>query len=107
MPYELKRADGKFVFNLKAESLEVVLTSNAYKQHHEALAAIEAARTHGASESGFELKRSVTGGVFFVLKSPKEEVLGRSAWYADEHAAWRAMQTARRLCPAADVRDWS
>jgi hypothetical protein len=108
MPYELKRSvDGKYVFNLKGEQHEVLLTSHPFPKKTEALAAIETMRRSGASESSFELKRAVTGNPFFVLKSERDEVLGRSEFFGSESAAWRAMQAARKQCPTVDVRDWS
>lgn len=108
MPYELKRAnDGKFIVNLKGEQHEVLLTSGPFPKKAAALAAIDAACTHGADEKGFELKRAVTGNRFFVLKTGRDEVLGRSELFASEGAAWRAMQSARKHCATIDVRDWS
>lgn len=107
MPYELKRSDGKYLFNLKGEQHEVLLTSPAFPRKAEALAAIEAARKVGATEKGFELRRAATGSPFFVLKADRDQVICRSELFDSENAAWRAMQAARKHCPTVDVRDWS
>jgi uncharacterized protein YegP (UPF0339 family) len=108
MPYELKRAnDGKYIVNLKGDQHEVLLTSGPFPKKAAAMAAIEAARVHGASAQGFELKRAVTGSPFYVLKAGRDEVVGRSEFFASEGAAWRAMESARKHCVTIDVRDWS
>lgn len=107
MPYELKRSDGKYLFNLKGERHEVLLVSGPFPKKTEALAAIEAVRKFGASESGFELRRAATGSPFYVLKTGGDKVLGRSELFESESAAWRAMQAARKHCLTVDVRDWS
>lgn len=107
MPYELKRSEGKFIFNLKGEQQETILTSSPFPKKAEALAAIEAAQKLGTNERAFELKRAITGTPFFVLKAEGDQVLCRSEFFGSEGAAWRAMQAARKLCPSIDVRDWS
>ncbi len=108
MPYELKRSvDGKYIVNLKGEQHELLLISGPFPKKAAALAAIEAARVHGAREQGFELKRAVTGSPFFVLKAGRDEVLGRSEFFPSENAAWKAMQAARKHCATIEVRDWS
>lgn len=107
MPYELKRREGKFFFDLKSDEHETLLTSAPFPKRTEALAAIETARKLGGREKAFELKRAATGSPFFVLKSERDQVLCRSELFSSESAAWKAMQAARKHCPTVDVRDWS
>lgn len=108
MPYELKRAtNGMFIVSLKGEQHEVLFTSGPFSKKSSALEVIEAARLHGANERGFELKRAVSGNPFFVLKATQDRVLGRSALFESEGAAWRAMQAARKHCGTIAVLDWS
>ena len=108
MPYELKRSAGKYLFNLKGEQHEVLLTSGYFPKKTEALAAIETVRRLGADSKSFELRQAATGSRFFVLKAKSaDEVLVRSELFESEGAAWRAMQVACKHCPTVDVRDWS
>jgi uncharacterized protein YegP (UPF0339 family) len=106
MSFELKRSAGKFVFNLKGEAQETLLTSQPFPKKMDALAAIEAAKKRSSDQRAFELRRSVTGNPFFVLKSDRDEELGRSGLFGSEGAAWRAMEAARKATPKAEVRDW-
>ena len=107
MPYELKRSAGKFLFNLKGEQHEVLLTSGYFPKKTEALAAIETVRKLGADSKSFELCRAATGSRFFVLKAGANEVLVRSELFESEGAAWKAIQTACKHCTTVDIRDWS
>jgi len=107
MPYELKRSAGKYLFNLKGERHEVLLTSGFYPKKEEALAAIETVRKLGADVKSYELRRAATGSPFFVLKARANEVLVKSELFESESAAFRAMQTLTKQCATVDLRDWS
>jgi uncharacterized protein YegP (UPF0339 family) len=107
MPYELKRSAGKYLFSLKGEAHEVLLTSGFYPKKGEALAAIEAARRLGADTKAFELRRGAAGNRFFVLKAGANEVLAQSNLFETESAAWHAMHAASKHCATVDLRDWS
>jgi|GEM_PF-3172999 Uncharacterized conserved protein len=108
MPYELKRSmNGKYLFSLKGERHEVLFTSGLFPKKADALATIEAVRRHGGGEKGIELRRAATGSAFFVVKTERDQVVGRSELFESETEAWRAMQATRKHCPTVDVRDWS
>ena len=107
MPYELKRSAGKYLFNLKGEQHEVLLTSGYFPKKAEALAAIEVVRKLAMDAKAFELCRAATGSRFFVLKAGEKDVLARSELFDSEGAAWRAMQAASKHCMTVDIRDWS
>ncbi len=107
MPYELKRSAGKYLFNLKGERHEVLLTSGFFPKREDALAAIEAVRKLGADEKAYEMRRGAEGCPFFVLKARPNEVLVKSELFESESAAFRAMQTLTKHCPTVDLRDWS
>ncbi len=107
MPYELKRSAGKFLFNLKGERHEVLLTSGFFPKKEEALAAIETVRRLGVDAKSYELRRAATGSAFFVLKARANEVLVKSELFESESAAFRAMHVMTKQCPTVDVRDWS
>jgi uncharacterized protein YegP (UPF0339 family) len=107
MPYELKRSAGKFLFNLKGEQHEVLLTSGFFPKREDALAAIETVRKLGADSKSYEMRRAATGSPFFVLKARANEVLVKSEVYESESAAFRAMQVMTKQCSTVDLRDWS
>ncbi len=107
MPYELKRSAGKYLFNLKGERHEVLLTSGFFPKKADALAAIEAVRKLGADTKSYELRRASTGSPFLVLKARANEVLVKSELFQSESEAFRAMQTMAKQCLTVDVRDWS
>nr|WP_218280347.1 YegP family protein [Verrucomicrobium spinosum] len=69
MSYDLKKdKSGKFTFNLKAGNGQVILTGQSYASKQGAQDGIASVRTHGVDDANFELKTSVAGEPFFVLK---------------------------------------
>jgi uncharacterized protein len=107
MPYELKRSSGKYLFNLKGEQHEVLLTSGLFPKREDALAAIDTVRKLGADLKSYEMRRGATGNPFFVLKARANEVLAKSELFESESAAFRAMQVMTKHCSSVDLRDWS
>lgn len=88
MSYEIKStANNKYLFNLKAENQQVILTSQVYEQKQSALTGIASVQQNGADAANFEYKVSVAGEPYFVLKAANGEIIGNSQMYSSNAAA--------------------
>lgn len=106
MPYEIKPTEnGKFVFNLKAANGEVILTSQVYEEKSSALAGIESVRKHGLDAANFELKTSTSNQPYFVLKAANQQVIGKSEIYSAEAAAKNGIESVKKNCGSAQIKD--
>ena len=73
--------------NLKAENQQVILTSQVYEQKQSALTGIASVQQNGTDAANFELKVSVAGEPYFVLKAANGEIIGNSQMYSSNAAA--------------------
>lgn len=88
MSYQISpTTDAKFMFNLKAENNQVILTSQVYEQKQSALAGITSVQVNGTDAKNFEHLVSTVGEPYFVLKAQNGEVIGKSEMYSSESAA--------------------
>ncbi|MEX0959946.1 MAG: YegP family protein [Burkholderiales bacterium] len=76
-----KSSDGKFVFNLKADNNQVILTSQTYASKQSALAGIESVRTNSPHDTQYARKQSSADQPYFVLNAANGEVIGSSQMY--------------------------
>ncbi len=95
--------NAKFIFNLKAENHEVILTSQVYEQNQSALAGITSVQLNGPHAENFEHKVSTAGEPYFVLKAQNGEVIGKSQMYASEAAAQVGMASVQTNAPSAAI----
>ncbi len=88
MSYQISpTSNAKFMFNLKAENNQVILTSQVYEQKQSALAGIASVQTNGSDAKNFEHKVSVANEPYFVLKAQNGEIIGNSQMYSSTAAA--------------------
>jgi uncharacterized protein len=81
-----KSSDGKFVFNLKADNNQIVLTSQTYTTKQHALDGIESVRTNSPKDAQYARKQSTANEPYFVLKSANGEIIGSSQMYSSGSA---------------------
>jgi uncharacterized protein len=88
MSYQINpTSNDKFMFNLKAENNQVILTSQVYEQKQSALAGIASVQANGPHSKNFEHKFSTAGEPYFVLKAQNGEIIGNSQMYSSTAAA--------------------
>jgi hypothetical protein len=81
--YELhKSSDDKFVFNLKAENNEIILTSQKYSTKQHALDGMESVRTNAGADANYARRSSVANQPYFVLNAGNGETIGSSQMYS-------------------------
>lgn len=81
-----KSTDEKFVFNLKADNNEIILTSQSYSTKQHALDGIESVRKNSSKDAQYTRKHSTAKQPFFVLNSTNGETIGSSQMYASSSA---------------------
>jgi hypothetical protein len=81
-----KSSDDKFVFNLKADNNEIILTSQTYTTKQHAQNGIESVRKNSPMDAQYTRKQSTAKQPYFVLNSPNGEIIGSSQMYASTSA---------------------
>ena len=81
-----KSTNDKFVFNLKADNNEVILTSQTYSSKQHALDGVESVRENSPKETQYGRKTSTASEPYFVLSGANGIVIGSSQMYASADA---------------------
>lgn len=76
-----KAKNGEFVFNLKADNGQTILSSETYKTKASCTNGIESVRKHCADDNRFDRKVSVNNKHYFNLKASNGQVIGKSEMY--------------------------
>lgn len=96
MSYQIRpTTDSKFMFNLKAENNQVILTSQVYEQKQSALDGIASVQANGPFSKNFEHKLSTANEPYFVLKAQNGEIIGNSQMYSSQAAAEAGIASAQ------------
>ncbi len=81
-----KSSDQKFVFNLKADNNQIILTSQTYTTRQHALDGIESVRKNSLKDEQYLRKLSTAKQPYFVLNAPNGETIGSSQMYSSASA---------------------
>jgi len=76
-----KSTDAKFVFNLKADNNEIILTSQTYTTKQHAMDGIESVRKNSSKDAQYTRKQSTAKQPYFILSSANGEIIGSSQMY--------------------------
>lgn len=100
-----KTSDGRFLFNLKAENGEKILTSEAYEAKQSAQSGIESVRSNAKVDARFDRMTSKDDRPYFVLKADNGEIIGTSQQYSSPSAMEDGIKSVKTTAPAATVDD--
>jgi len=100
-----KTNDGRFLFNLKAENGEKILTSETYDAKGSAQKGIESVRSNALIDAQFDRKTSNDAKSYFVLKAASGEIIGTSEQYSSVTAMENGIKSVKADAPAAAVDD--
>jgi uncharacterized protein len=104
MSYQISpTTNAKFVFNLKAENNQVILTSQVYEQKQSALVGIESVQVNGPDAKNFELKTSIANEPYFVLKAQNGLIIGTSQMYSSAEAAQVGIASVQANSPSNEI----
>lgn len=106
MPYHIgPTSNEKFVFNLKAENNQIILTSQVYARKQSALEGIESVQANGSNAKNFEHRVSTAGEPYFVLKAQNGEIIGNSQMYSSRAAAQVDIASVQINSPSRKIAD--
>lgn len=104
MSYQISpTSNSKFMFNLKAENHQVILTSQLYEQKQSALAGIASVQTNGTDAKNFEQRKSTANEPYFVLKAQNGEIIGTSQMYSSAAAAEVGIASVQTNAPSKEI----
>jgi len=102
-----KRADNKFMFNLKASNGEVILTSEGYTTKAACLNGIMSVKSNSVSESMFDEKTASNGKFYFNLTATNGQIIGTSQMYASKQGRDNGISSVVRNASEAEEIDLS
>jgi uncharacterized protein YegP (UPF0339 family) len=104
MSYQISSTtNSKFMFNLKAENNQVILTSQVYEQKQSAITGIESVQANGPDAKNFEMKTSTADEPYFVLKAQNGEIIGTSQMYSSAAAAEGGIASVQANSPSKEI----
>jgi uncharacterized protein YegP (UPF0339 family) len=98
-------SSGKFMFNLKADNGQVVLTSQMYEAKASAFQGIESVRVNGVQDERFDRLMSTKDEPYFNLKAANGLVIGRSQMYSSTAAMENGVASVMTNAPGAVIAD--
>jgi hypothetical protein len=84
--FELKRSGTQFMFNLRAENGQVILTSERYARKEGATGGIASVRENAPLDARCDRLTATDGNPYFVLKASNGQVIGTSERYSSSSA---------------------
>ncbi len=104
--FEVSQAsNGKFMFNLKADNGQVILTSQMYEAKASATQGIDSVRVNAPLDERYERLSSAKGDPYFTLKAANGQVIGRSQMYSSTSAMEGGIASVKKNGPTATVFD--
>jgi hypothetical protein len=104
--FEVSQAsNGKFMFNLKADNGQVILTSQMYEAKASATQGIDSVRVNAPLDERYERLSSAKGDPYFTLKAANGQVIGRSQMYSSTSAMEGGIASVKKNGPTAIVLD--
>lgn len=104
--YELKNAaGGQFMFNLKADNHETILTSETYVSKPNAKEGIASVQKHSPQDANYQRKTATDGSFFFTLHSTNGQVIGKSEMYTSSSGRDNGIASCKKNGPTTDIRD--
>ena len=100
-----KSSNGKFMFNLKADNGQVILTSQIYENKSSALQGVDSVRSNALLDERFERLSSTSDQPYFNLKASNGQVIGRSQMYASTASMENGIASVAKNGPAAETVD--
>lgn len=101
----LKRSNGEYQFNLKANNGQTILSSEGYYSKSACQNGIESVRTNSQQNSRFDRKISSNGKFYFNLKASNGQIIGTSEMYENENVRDNGISSVTENAPTATIED--
>lgn len=99
------RADGDFMFNLKASNGEVVMTSQGYAAKSACQNGIKSAKTNSIDKNMFKEELAANGKFYFNLTAANHQVIGTSQMYSTKKGRDNGIESVIKNAPKAEIND--
>ena len=96
---------GKFMFNLKADNHEIILTSEAYTTKAACINGIESVKKNAPDDDRYRRITTPDGKFRFALAAPNGQVVGGSESFETEGARDDGIESVKVNAPDAEVKD--
>jgi uncharacterized protein len=103
--YDLKRSGAHYMFNLRADNHEIVLTSERYTSKSSAQNGIASVQAHAAHDANYRRLTNSGNAPYFVLKAGNGKTIGTSEAYSSASAAEDGIAWVRKRGPHAPTKD--
>lgn len=103
--YVLKRSGAQFMFNLKADNNQVILTSERYTTKQSAEDGIASVRANAKTDSSYDRRTSTSKQPYFVLKAVNGLVIGTSEMYSSASAMESGIISCKANGPTSVTKD--
>jgi uncharacterized protein YegP (UPF0339 family) len=100
-----KNTAAKYLFNLRDDNNEIILTSELYQAKNGALTGIKSVRENARDERRFVRKTSTNNKPYFVLTATNGEIIGTSELYSTTTARDNGINAVMDTAPDAPVDD--
>lgn len=103
--YDLKRTGTQYMFNLKGDNHETVLTSERYVAKQGALGGIAAVKANSPYDARYRRLNASNGAAYFTLHAQNGETVGTSELYSSASARDGGIEWVKRNAPGAAIKD--
>ena len=103
--YALKPSGSQFMFNLKADNHQTILTSERYESKQNAQRGIESVRVNCRDDARYTRKSSKASEPYFTLTSTNGQTIGLSEMYSSTAAMENGIESCKRNGPSLDERE--
>jgi uncharacterized protein YegP (UPF0339 family) len=99
------RADGDFMFNLKASNGEVIMTSQGYSAKSACQNGIASAKKHSKDRKMFKHETATNGKFYFNLTAANYQIIGTSQMYSSKQGRDNGIESVYENAATAEVKD--
>lgn len=104
--YELKKSGASgYVFNLKADNHEVILTSETYGSKEAAKGGIASVQTNSPKDERYEKKTAKDDSPYFVLTATNGQTIGKSEMYSSVAARDNGIASVKSNGPTPTIKE--
>ncbi len=99
------RANGDFMFNLKASNGEVIMTSQGYTSKSACQNGIKSAKSNSTDKKMFIEETAANGKFYFNLMAANHQIIGTSQMYSSKQGRDHGIESVYENAAKAEVSD--
>jgi len=103
--FALKPSGSQFMFNLKAENHQTILTSERYESKQNAQRGIESVRVNCRDDARYERRSSKASEPYFALTSTNGQTIRLGEMYSSTSATENGIESCKRNGSSLDERE--